>query len=481
MVLSRKKQIVIVSIIAFTSAFTSCNKIGIPHVPPIPDTTITVTINQTLPSIPVPANFQGLSFETSTLTNVSSFLNTKNTNLINLISNMGGGVLRIGGNSSDAITWNNAIRSTKTPANSITQTEINTLSLFSSKIGWKVLMGLNLGIFDTAAAASEAKYVYNKLQNNLLSVQFGNEPDGYHSWNPLRATSYGYSNYKTEWESYYKAVKAQTPLVPVAGPDVAYQSSWVAAFATNEKSKVQFLDSHYYQNGPATNTSLTVDSLFTPIPQYPNYFTIINNAAVAAKLPWRISECNSINGGGATGISNVFGSALWALDFMWTIAENNGAGINFHGGSGGAYSPFYVSGGLTYAQPIYYSFLAFNYGATGDTILPTTINTTKFNCSAYSSTKKGTTYVTLINKNEKQDLIFKLQLTNKVASAQVARLKAPSMMATTGVTFCGNAVNSNGTYQTGTTENIIVGGLNYFGVLVPAASAAVVSITNTAY
>jgi len=479
---SNFKQIVfILAMTGFTSTLTSCNKFGLPLVPPIPDTTITVTINQSLPSIPIPATFQGLSYEVNILSNASTFLNSRNTNLINLIANMGGGVLRLGGNSSDAVTWNNALRTSKTPANSITQTEINNLSSFSSSIGWKVIMGLNMGTYDTAAAASEALYVYNKLQSNLLSLQFGNEPDGYGSWNPKRPSPYTYSQYLVQWKNYFTAVKNQVPKAPISGPDVAYQSTWVAAFAANEKSNVQFLDSHYYQNGPSSDTLLTVDSLFTPIPQYSNYFTVINNAAIAAKLPWRISECNSINGGGSTGISNVFGSALWALDFMWKVAENHGVGVNFHGGNGGPYSPFVVTNGTTVPRPIYYAFLAFKYGANGDTILPTTLNTTKFNCSAYSSIKNGATYVTLINKNETQNLIFKLQLTNKAGSAQVARLKASSMSATSGITFCGNSVNSNGTFQTGSTENISIGGQNYFGVMVPAASAAVVCITNSAF
>ena len=454
----------------------ACNKAGVPPINPHVDSSLTVTINQGASGLVIPTTFQGLSYEASTLPNAPSFLNPLNSSLINLIGNLGGGVLRIGGNSSDNVLWSNALRSSNTPSNSITQTEINALSSFSKAIGWKVLFGVNMGEYDTAEAASEAKYVYNKLQSNLLAIQFGNEPDGYGSWNPKRTSPYTFQQYLVQWKSYFSSVRSQTPAVPLAGPDVAYQSSWIAAFAPVEKANVKLLDGHYYQNGPASRTDLTVDSLFTPMPPYKNYFSVINNAAVSAKLPWRISECNSINGGGLTGVSDVFGAALWGLDFMWTLAENNCSGVNFHGGTGGPYSPFYVSGGVTLPRPLYYAFLAFKYGAYGDTILPAKLSTTKYKFSAYASVKSGVTYVTLINKDQKQQLSVNLQFSNTASSAQVARLKAPSIMSTSGVTFCGSSVNANGTFQLGSTENYTIGGLKTFTVSVPPASAAVVSI-----
>jgi len=477
MIYTKRKALIGFLIIAIGS-FSACTKAGIPPINPPVDSILTVSVNQNSLGIAIPDTFQGLSYEMSTLPNAPSFLNPNNSTLINLIGNLGNGLLRLGGNSSDTVLWSNTTRSKSTPGNRLTQSEINTLSTFSNAIGWKVLFGLNMGAYDTAAAASEATYVYNKLQSNLYALQFGNEPDGYGSWNPKRASPYTFSEYLAQWQTYYTSVKSRVPSVPLAGPDVAYQSSWVASFASNAKTKVKLLDSHYYQNGPATDTSLTVNSLFTPIPQYPNYFTTINKASVAAKLPWRISECNSINGGGKTGISNVFGAALWALDFMWDVAESNGGGVNFHGGTGGPYSPFVYSNGVTVPQPIYYAFLAFKYGANGATIVPASLSTTKYKFSAYASEKSGTTYVTLINKSQTQGLSINLQLSNTASTAQVARLSAPSITSTSGVTFCGSSVAANGTFQLGTTENYTIGGLKTFMVTVPPASAAVVSIVS---
>ncbi len=55
-----------------------------------------------------------------------------------------------------------------------------------------------------------------------------------------------------------------------------------------------------------------------------------------------MAECNTVSQGGKIGVSNVFASALWALDYMWSVALSNGVGVNFHGGSISKYAPIVV-------------------------------------------------------------------------------------------------------------------------------------------
>jgi len=480
--MSKYSHLKILITILLIFALLSCSQthIVIPEIETnpivVPDSIVSVSIDQTKKGYGIPSAFQGLSYETNILSNAPSFLNSGNTVLIQMIKNLGPGVLRLGGNSSDDVLWAGGSRTASTPANSLTMTEIDNLSAFSKAIGWPVLFGFNMGTYDPAAAAGEAKYVANSLQGSLLAFQNGNEPDGYHSWNPKRSATYGYPEYKPEWESYFTAVRKVVPNVPFAGPDIAYKSDWVTPFAADEGKNVVMLDGHYYQNGPASDPAINISSLFTPIPQYTDYFKVINNASLSSNIPWRITECNSINGGGKSGVSDTFASALWALDFMWMVAENGGQGVNFHGGSGGAYSPFATSGGVPYARPIYYAFLAFKYGSEGSTIVPVTVGTTKYSYSAYACVKTGTTSLTLINKNAAKGLIFKVQLTGKATALHIARMTAQSIGSTSGVKFCNSSVNGNGTFQTGSTEDILVGGMDSSYVVVPAASAAIVLI-----
>ena len=473
-----KKKFIVVILLVFI--IVGCSKtIIVTHQVDLPlntDSIVSIEIDQNRRGFVIPPAFQGLSYEMNILATTPSFLNVSNTVLIQLIKNLGPGVLRLGGNSSDDILWTGTARAAGTPANSLTSTEIDNLAAFSKAIGWPVLFGFNMGTYDPAVAANEAKYVSFSLQGSLLAFQSGNEPDGYHSWNPKRASTYWYTDYKPEWESYFSAVRKAVPNAPFAGPDIAYRSDWVTPFAADEGINVVLLDGHYYQNGPASDPAINISSLFTPIPQYTDYFKVIGSASAASNIPWRITECNSINGGGKSGVSDTFASALWALDFMWMVAQNGGQGVNFHGGNGGAYSPFATSGGIPYARPIYYAFLAFKYGSEGFTVVPVTVGSTKYSCSAYACIKTGVTSLTLINKNAAKGLIFKVQLSGKAAVLHIARMSAPLISSTSGVKFCNSAVNANGTFQAGSTVDVSVIGLDNFSVVVPAASAAVVLI-----
>lgn len=84
-----------------------------------------------------------------------------------------------------------------------------------------------------------------------------------------------------------------------------------------------------------------------------------------------MAECNTVSQGGKIGVSNVFASALWALDYMWSVALSNGVGVNFHGGSISKYAPIVVDEkGIPTPRPIYYAMLAFKYGSEGGNIVP---------------------------------------------------------------------------------------------------------------
>ena len=68
-------------------------------------------------------------------------------------------------------------------------------------------------------------------------------------------------------------------------------------------------------------------------------------------------------------VADRFASALWGLDYMFTVAKNNCTGINFHGGSRG-FTPIIVKKGQAVTpQPLYYAMLFFHLAATGQ-LLP---------------------------------------------------------------------------------------------------------------
>ncbi len=435
---------------------------------------VTVVINADLPGNVIPLNFEGVSYETRILTRSPDVLNANNKVLIQLFKNLGPGILRIGGDSSDQISWTDN-QGTNTSTDLLNRSDIDRLSAFSRAIGWPVLFGLNLGNNNVTAAANEAQYTYNSLQGNLYAFQFGNEPDIY-SQNGLRNKTYSFGDYQTDWNSYFSVIRTTTPNAAFAGPDVAYDIDWLPQFSQNEGNNVNLIDGHYYLIGPATDPSIIYSTLLHNDSRLNDVVQTLSKTSSQYNIPYRITECNNVFGGGKAGVSDVFASALWALDFMWIVASNNGQGVNFHGGDGLFYSPVTIQNGVTTVNPEYYAMLAFKYGSTGGTIISTTVSKSAYNCSAYACANANKTMsVTLINKEEAIEVSFAVQLTKAVTSITVIRLSAPSVTASAGTTFAGSMVNTDGTFTPGNPEQYAVN-QNSFTIKVPSGSAAIITM-----
>ena len=235
--------------------------------------------------------------------------------MIQLIKNLGKGVLRIGGNSSDTTYWTGKQRIAGTPKNNLTTTDIDKFSAFAKAVGWPVIFGLNLVDNSPAAAPDEAKYLNSILQGLLYAFQNGNEPDLY-NLNQNRSANYSYTDYRAEWDSYYTSIKGKLPSAVFAGPDFGANINWFKSFALDQSNKVAFLDDHYYSTGPASNPSIIYQNILTPDNKPGYYLKALRSAAVISNLPYRVTECNSVYGGGKKGVSDIFASALWGLDFM---------------------------------------------------------------------------------------------------------------------------------------------------------------------
>jgi len=436
---------------------------------------VTITLDESHPGYTIPATFEGLSYETPMLVDSPEFLNENNKVLIQLIKNLGQGILRIGGNSSDLIKWAGSASTAKTPANTLTTSEIDRLSAFDKAIGWPVLFGLNLGSGTAASAANEAAYVHKSLMNNLYALQSGNEPDVF----DLRpgSSKYNYTDYQQEWGAYFSAIRKQVPSAPFAGPDITpFNNKWIISFAGDENKNIRLMDGHYYVTGPASISSISYNDILTQNTKLDAYLGTLHTESSKYHLPFRISECNSVFGGGKRGVSDVFASALWALDFMWEVAGYKGQGVNFHGGGNSfVYSPVTIENGAFIARPEYYAMLAFKYGAVGQTIIPVTVSRPEYNFSANACVSADSTYsITLVNKEVESSFAFTIQLSKTASTVQVARLTAPGIDSST-ASFAGSTVNADGTFDPNITEQYNINQKS-FVINVPAGSAAVVTV-----
>jgi hypothetical protein len=171
-------------------------------------------------------------------------------------------------------------------------------------------------------------------------------------------------------------------------------------------------------------------------------------------------------------------AALWGLDFMFTLAQFNAAGVNMetgvnHLGFLSYYSPIGLdSAHRLVATPLYYGMLAFRLASQGERV-KLMLDPAGLNITAYAvRSDRGDTWLTLVNKEATRDAQVRVSCPS-VSKANVIRLTAPSLSGKDGVLLGGSEVDSGGKWNAHKTESIRTTSAE-IEMSVPAASAALV-------
>lgn len=410
----------------------------------------------------IPEDFLGLSFETKGLLSDGIFL-PENRSLVSLVQGLGSkGVIRIGGNSNDR----DSLRTSLT----YQRANIEHLAGFLSATGWQLIYGLDLGSGKAEQAAAEAELVAQIVGSKLLAFQFGNEPDLFHR--DIRKSDYNVSDYLIEWRKFLEVLRRRIPGAPLAGPDIAYDTRWLGPFINASGSEVVFLTCHYYSEGPASSSDVTMERMLDSGGVLANIIDSVAGYTAGSGLKVRMAETNSVYEGGKTGISDTLGAALWGIDVMFTLAEAGWLGINFHGGGGNYYSPIaQKSSGSYEPRPLYYAMLLFAYTGWGS-LIPIHNQGTSLRAFAIRGTRDERRLV-LVNKDLVQNA--QVRIATKGKKATILRLTAPSAGSKTGITFGGASVDPNGHWAPRVVESVKFKS-DRLVVGVPAASAALVQI-----
>ncbi len=435
----------------------------------------------------VPGNYLGFSCETSQLADPAFFAadNRQLVSLFNLLTPKG--VLRLGGNSSDFCWWKarsadqppelpqSAHRLDNWMPHSFTAIEpvaVNHLADFLRATDWTAIYGLNLGTGTPERNAEEAAYVASKLGKRLLYFQIGNEPEYYsNDNNQLRSPNWNFDQYLTQWLTFAKAVIDRVPDARFGGPDIGSSIDWIIRFARETPrllpGRMVACTGHYYVMGPPDNPGVTMRRLLAPDPKLDRDLPRIIRTAEENHLAYRMTEGNSCYRGGKPGVSNAFGSALWAADYLLKLASFGCAGVNLHGGGAGVissslgghlpgaqlspqaaalaaqgsfYTPIAGSREMGFnARPVFYGMKLAGILA-GGKMRPATFDQPLANASAWAADMPdGKTRLVLLNK----DSIQKLQISIPSAhDAKLWRLEAPGLAATSEVTLAGAEINA---------------------------------------
>jgi hypothetical protein len=435
----------------------------------------TVTVDPTMSAGSVPARFVGLSYEKSHLTD--GFFTSNNAPLVAMFKLLGPSVVRIGGNSVDATTWDAAAVPTEDGGlgSTIGTADVDALSDFLYATGWKTIYAVGLKHSTPAAAATEAQYVATKLGDALLGFEIGNEIDLYGL-----STTQLFAN----WQGEADAIRQAVPGAIFTGPATA-ADNLVPPFAHAEASLVTLLTQHYYR-GDGQAASSTMAELLAPDPALVPVLVTMGTADSANGIDggYRLDECNSFYNHGAAGVSDAFGSALWVLDFLFANAAKGSTGVNLHGGGAGQdgptpflYTPIAeLDGVVTGAQPIFHGMLLFTLAGAG-TLHTTTVQAGGLALTAYSvAHADGSTAVVLVNKDPTTTAQLSVDVGASVTSATAVYLQGASLTAKTGVTVGGVAVSPSGAWSPNAPWTLPVAG-HVLTVNVPQASAVLVQAT----
>jgi hypothetical protein len=438
--------------------------------------TVSLVVHPATVTGTLPAGLVGLSLEASELAR-GDF---RERGLAAYLTTLGpGGVIRVGGNSSDATFWTST--GEKAPSwshGTITPASLTPLASVARASGWTVILGVNLKHRDPVRAADEARHASQILGSTLQAIEIGNEPNQYYT---------STSAYFADFEKYAVAIRKAVPGVRLVGPDPGYgHEPFLAAFAANESAHpdIAEITNHHYPLSAC-------DGRHNTIPKLLSTASVQNeNAAAAAtvdagkrlRVPAAITETNSVTCSGTKGVSDVYAAALWALDYTLLLADAGIVSADFHGSlSGcGTYSPLCATSTGLGAQPVFYGLLAATLVGPGQFAAVTNQDPATIRAYAVlSGTRLTLVLDNVADPAHNGPTTVAVNLGRPYRQGRqflLATSAAAGLAAKTGITLGGHGVASDGTFPAPTTTPVAVSGQSTT-VVVKAGTASIIQFT----
>ena len=431
-------------------------------------------------------DFIGLSFEAAIIAQPA----LSNGNLAQYMKTLGPGVARFGGNFVDTTFWTS--KGEKAPSwavTTLTPGDLKRLKTLSTDSGWKVILGVNLKHRDPARAADEAKFAQQILGSSLMAIEIGNEPNYYPNYSPSKL----YSDY----QAYRAAIAKTAPGVGLVAPETGSAPAavtYLQDFAKAERAKPDLfaLTTHFYpacaKSGHVSISDLLSQGFHDKIQTRAD---ILINAAKPLHVPAIMDEANSVSCEGQDGTSDVYASALWAVDDELMIAHTGIRGEDFHSAIArcGAPKPFYkaytpfcaatdadAAAGRLIPHPEYYGLLMLQQVGTGN-FVPLS-NPDPATLRAYAVKNGSRLRLVLDNLTDPKatgSRTVTIKLDGTYTKGDLLRLSASALTAKTGITLGGATVKSDGTFP-GTTKTTITVSGSTLTLSIPAGTATLVTL-----
>ncbi len=459
--------------------------VGLSGTGPAEAATTSLTVGTT-PGATLHDDFIGLSFEASIIASPA----LAKGNLAQYMKTLGPGVMRFGGNFVDTTFWTS--KGEKAPSwavTTLTPNDLKRLKTLADDSGWRVILGVNLKHPDPDRAADEAKFARQILGPALMAIEIGNEPNYYPNYSPAKL----YSDY----QRYRAAIGKTAPGVGLVAPETGSAPkavTFLQDFAKREQAHPDLfaLTTHFYpacaRSGHVSISQLLSQAFHDKIQTRAD---ILVKAAKPLGVPAIMDEANSVSCEGQDGTSDVYASALWAVDDELMIARTGIRGEYFHSAIARcgapkplykAYTPFCAptaadaAAGRLRAQPEYYGLLMLQQVGTGR-FLPLT-NPDTASLRAYA-VKNGTRLRLVLDNLQDPASHGSRTVTIKLDGAyhqgDLLRLTAAALTSKTGIKLGGASVAPDGTFP-GTTKTPITVSGSTLTLSLPAGTATLVTL-----
>jgi hypothetical protein len=442
---------------------------------------VKVSIDVNHPGAAVPSDFLGLSFEAAALPRIAAYAHGGN--LAQLLRSLGDGTLRFGGASADSrVAWSEKGALPSWASGAISTHDLAGLSTLARQTGWSVLLTVNLGHYDPAAAAREAAAAHALLGAKLAGIEIGNEPDRFYL-DGMRGPGWSFWAYRRQFDVYRTAIARAAPGVPVASPDASSGERVLPWLRASAALRPALLTDHYY---PLTSCGYTpvVSELLSPTVRQEESSMLSSLGAIqrSSAIPLQIDETNNISCKGQPGVSNTFATALWAADYTARTMAAGIRGLDFHDliSLPGAYSPLVETRNELHANPEWYALLLAQRLRGAKPLQATVHSAPNLTAKAFLSTG-GVVQLVLVNFDPPgaTPLLVRLQVARRFAGGTILRLTAPSPYATSHVKLDGREVTASGAWSAQLPLPSVYRRGGSLALAVPPSSAALVTLEPT--
>ncbi len=491
--------IAIVVIVARPAGRTLHNTVATPALTAADNSAL--TLGSATMGRPIPPGFVGLSMEFRGLEAYvgtdPSALDPAFIQLIRDITPNQQPVLRIGGDSTDW-TWWPVPKMARPPGvkYDLTPDWMSVARSLTATLHARLILGVNLEADNRAVASAEGHAMVDRIGRNAIkALEIGNEPELYASFGwykslsgqqvPGRPPGYDEAGFFRDFSSFAGSL----PDVALAGPSSG-SAVWLAELGSflRDESRVRLATVHAYPLKHCASNTVTIGELLSDTSSHGLALAITPWLAAAAQrgVPLRVDEINAVTCGGQRGVSNVFGSALWALDTMFELAKIGVNGVNIQT------VPNTINEvlGATFANgswqvrvhPEYYGLIMFAQAAPPGALLLRLSSNPLVGVKVWATRAPGgRVHVVVINKHLRASETVRLRIPSAHGPASIEQLRAPSITAESGVTLGGQTFGS--TTSTGvlaghaqaTTLDPTAG---TYVVQVPAASATMLTLSS---